>query len=322
MTRYFGVLVAIVFVIGGIIFAYKKYDTATTEAARNVAAERIRADYHERVGWHRVNPDEKAYRDEVTTFFRWYFKEVNEHQNRFGGNKEFDEYLDELDARAGKGGKGADRIEEKKQTYEYVKKVFDQMKSGNYSPTYTATDKGIRLDILSTDPVMSGGEEKIRYQLVIWGIPKEMREDDRKVKSVKANAGFDITWKMYGEGGRLLGEMNLNGDPASKIEWPERYNKWFPPGFVLGHYDVDKMLAEFPPDKEKKDKGPVPLKYVEILFHISSRSQTGGSIDARYTWKLDVPAEWKLKPGSEWKGATDSIRPEEEIDPSKQAKKN
>ena len=80
------------------------------------------------------------------------------------------------------------------------------------------------------------------------------------------------------------------------------------------------MPAEFPADKESKKKDPVPLKSVEIAFNISSRAQSGGTINAAYNWKLDVPAEWKMRPGQEWKGAQESIRPEEEIDPAKREK--
>ena len=129
MKRYFGVVFAIAFVIGGIVFAYRKFDTKTTEAARELNAERIRADYYDRVAWIRVNPDEKSYKDEVTTFLRWYFKEVNEHQNKYLLGKNFDEYLTELDERATKKGNKDDRLDDKKATYEYVRKIFDQLKA-------------------------------------------------------------------------------------------------------------------------------------------------------------------------------------------------
>ena len=318
MKRYFGVVVAIVFSIGAIFFAYRKYDTKTAEAARDVSAERLRADYLERVSWIRINPDEKSYRDEVTTFLRWYFKEVNEHQNKFALNKNFDDYLAELDERASKS-KKEELLDAKKAMYQYVRKTFDSLKSGSYSPLTTFTHNGIRMDVISTDRVTVGSEEKIRYELLFWGIPRETRIDDRGTKTVKANASFLIGWKMFDEKGKLLGEMNASGDPTDRQDWPERYVKFFPPGMMLGHYDVDLMPAEFPADKESRKKDPVQLKAVEIAFNLSSRAPSGGAIAAVYNWKLDVPAEWKLKAGQEWKGAQESIRPEEEIDPSKKA---
>lgn len=321
MKRYFGVVVALVFVVVAIVWAYRKYDTKTTEAARDQNLERIRADYYDRVPWIRINPDEKTYKDEVTTFLRWYFKEVNEHQNKFGGNKNHDDYLVELGERELKGKKD-EASGDKKARYEYVRKAFDAFKGGTYAPATTFTNNGIRMDIVSFNKVMVGGEEKVRYELVIWGLPREMRISDRGVKDVKANAAFTIGWKLFDDKGKLLGEMNASGDPADRTDWPERYVKFFPPGIMLGHYDVDLMPAEFPADKDAKKKDPVPLKAVEIAFNISSRAQSGGSINAAYNWKLDVPAEWKLRPGQSWKDATESIRPEEEIDPSKKEKAN
>lgn len=315
MKRYFGVILAMGFVIAGIFFAYTKYDAKTVESARELNAARIKTEYLERVPWIRVNPDEKSYKAEVGDFLRWYFKEVNEHQNKYGGSKKHDEYLTEIEERAAKSSKGADRVEERKATYEYVKKTFDLMKGGTYEPIWTGTDKGIRWDLLSTGKVVSGGEDKIRYQLVVWGLPRVERTDDKNVKRVSATANFHINWKFFDEKGKLLGEMNADGDPANRIDWPERYVRWFPPGVVIGHYDVDLIPSEVPQEKGK----PAQVKSTEITFRIDSRSPTGGDIGASYSWKLDVPAEWKLGAGAEWKGAQESIRPEEEIDPSKRA---
>ncbi|MFT3836626.1 MAG: hypothetical protein QM723_06490 [Myxococcaceae bacterium] len=321
MKRYIGVLFAIAFVIIAIVFAYKKYDQKATEAARDVTEAQLRQQYYERVAWINNIPDQKAYTNEVTTFLGWWFKQVTEYNNRFHGNSKFDDYLAELKEREGKPGKN-EKLDDKKAVYEYERKIFDMLKGGNYSPQWSATDHGIRLDIVSTDPVNVGGEQKIRYQVIVWGLPRETREtDERHTKKVQTNASFQITWKFTDEKGRLLAEMNANGDPSNKIDYPERFIKWFPPGLYLGHYDVDLIPNEVPPQDEKaKDKKPVPVKTAEITFHIGARSPSGGDMGSTLTWKLDVPAEWKLKPGEVWKNAGVDVRPEEEIDPSKKEK--
>src|SRR4051812_40587203 len=149
MKRILPVIVALVGVVIGLVFAFKKWDAKTAEAQREQSEARIKSDYLERVTWIRVNPDEKSYKDEVGTFFRWYFKEVNEHINKFGGNRKFDDYLSELDERAKKKGAGDERADDKKAAYEYVRKFFDDFKEGKYDPMYTSTDHGIRWDILS-----------------------------------------------------------------------------------------------------------------------------------------------------------------------------
>jgi hypothetical protein len=298
MKRYFGVIVAFVFVLGAIVFSYRKWDEKTKDTAQALALAKLRVDYAERVAFVKTNPTEKGYKDEVDTFFRWYFKEVNEHLNKFGGNRNFDDYLKELDERAGKPGRN-EKLDEKKEVYEYVKKQFDQFKSNQYQPLWTSTQNGVRFDIVTANLVQSGGEPKVRYQVVVWGLPREERTDERGTKSVRTNGSFAIAWKMFDEKMKLHSEMNAQGDPSSKVDWGERYIKFFPPGLVFGHYDVDLMPAE--------------VKAVEITFTVSARSPTGGDIRSEYLWKLDAPAEWKLKTGESWKGAGESVRPEEEI---------
>ena len=49
----------------------------------------------------RANPNAQAYREELGPFLRWYFQQVADHQARHGGNREFDDYLVELEQRGG-----------------------------------------------------------------------------------------------------------------------------------------------------------------------------------------------------------------------------
>ncbi|MFZ5468321.1 MAG: hypothetical protein ACOZIN_02690 [Myxococcota bacterium] len=305
MKRYLGIIVAIAFVVVSVVFAYNKYKNKSVEADREANASRIRVEYMERVGWIRANPEPKAYQDEVGTFFRWYFNQVNDHLNRYAGNRDFDDYLKELDKRSEKGGK-EQQLADKKAYYDYVRKIFDQMKAGSYAPVWSGTDKGMRLDVLSTEAVTVAGQPQVRYQLVVWGAQREMREEG-KIKKMHTSASFSALWKLFDEKGKLVGEMNAPGDPSMKIDFPERFIAQFPPQMVIGHYDIDLLPAE--------------VKAMEITFNVNSRSQSGGDILASYTWKLDAPAEWKLRPGEEWKGAQESVRPEDEIDPSKRAMK-
>jgi hypothetical protein len=303
MKRYLGIIVAIGFVIFTIVIASKKWNAKVLEADRAENAARIKNEYLERVGWIRANPDEKTYKDEVTTFFRWYFNQVNDHLNRFGGNREFDDYLQELDKRSEKGGK-EQQLADKKSYYEYSKKMFDLMRGANYAPIWSASDKGMRLDVVSTTPV---GTSQIRYQLVLWGAQRELRDEGKNMKKMVTSSTFNVTWKLTDEKGKLVGEMNAPGDPAMKIDYPERFIAEFPPQIVIGHYDIDLL--------------PADVKNIEIQFNVGSRAGSGGDIAATFLWKLEAPAEWKLRPGEEWKGAQESVRPEDEIDPAAAAKK-
>lgn len=308
MKRYFGIIVAIVFVAVAIVFTMRKWEEKTTEAKREASAAKIKQEYLERVAWIRSVPEQKAYTDEVGTFMRWYFKEVNEHVNEFRLNRNFDDYLVELEEKgARKGGGDSDsassRSGEKKAAYESTKKLFETFKSGNYSPWWSSTSNGIRLDIVSAD---SRGDQ-IHMPVVAWGLPREERVDEKKVRRVVTNGNFKFNWKLFDEKGKLIAEIPGEGGPNERVDWPERYIKFFPPMIVFGSYDIDKL--------------PPEAKTAEISWTISARSPSGGDIMASYLWKGEVPADWKLAAGETWKGAQESIRPEEEIDPSKQAKK-
>jgi hypothetical protein len=311
MKRYFGIIVAVVFVIVGIVFTMRKWEEKSTETKREMSAAKLRQEYLERVAWIRNIPDQKAYNDEVNTFFRWYFKEVNEHVNEFRLNRNFDDYILELEEKTGKksqfneyeSGPGQDRSADKKAAYEATRKLWDTMKAGSYSTWWTATSNGIRLDILSAD---SKGDQ-IHMPVVAWGLPREERVDDKKVRRIVTNGNFKFNWKLFDEKGKLIAEIPGDGGPNGRVDWPERYMKFFPSMIVFGSYDIDKL--------------PPETKTAEISWTISGRSPSGGDINANYLWKGEVPADWKLAPGEAWKGAQESIRPEEEIDPSKQAKK-
>ncbi len=309
MKRYFGIIVAIIGISASIVFAMKKFEAQSTEAARDKNEQRIKIEYLERAAWVRLNPDEKSYRDEIGNLMTWYFKEVTDHLNRYQGNRNFDDYLQELEVRGKKTSTskfeeaGREKLEEKKVVYEYSRRVFDLLKGKTYAPFWTATDKGIRFDLLSADTVRIGGDEKIHLPVVVWGLPRDERTDDHGVRRVTSNASFRFNWKLFDEKQKLVAEIPGDGGPDSRVDYPERFVKFFPPMALLGHYDLDKL--------------PANVKTAEIVFSISARAPTGGDLNASFPWKLEVPAAWKLGPGETWKGAQDSIRPEDEINPTK-----
>ena len=72
----------------------------------------------------------------------------------------------------------------------------------------------MRLDIVSAAVQSAGGQPKIRYELVLWGAQREMRED-AKLKKMVTSVAFNVTWKCTDEKGKLKAEVNAPGDPAT-----------------------------------------------------------------------------------------------------------
>src|SRR3954469_4355612 len=134
MRRYIGLIVGFVVVAVMAGYLVMSKNGQIEEVKKEADAQRIRADYLEKVGWMRSNPDEKGYKDEVNPFFRNYFNQVDEHLKKFGGNKDFDGYLTEQEGKKG-GKKGADaKAGDRKAVYDSVRAVFDRMREGKYLP--------------------------------------------------------------------------------------------------------------------------------------------------------------------------------------------
>ena len=55
---------------------------------------------------------------------------------------------------------------------------------------------------------------------------------------------------------------------------------------------------------------PAKAATAEIESVVLSRTATGRDLEARFTWKRDVPSAWKLGEGEEWRGAAVEEREE------------
>ena len=297
MKRYIGIVVAVVAVVTIVWFLSARSSARQHALASELNLTRIQRDYLERVGWMRSNPDEKAYKDEVNPFLRAYFKEMDTHVDQFGGNENFDDYLQKLESKE-KGGKER-RGGDPKAYYERVRGLFDKMREGTYEPVWSATDRGMRLDVLTEDR-MSDGAPQVRWNVVLWGAQRALREDG-KAKKMVTSASFQTKWAYQDDAGNLVAEMNAQ-DPSMKIDYPESFIIAFPPQMVIGHYDLDLV--------------PANATKAEVTFIVTSRAATGGEAVATYVWKLDVPQEWRLKSGEAWQGAEETTRTQEEINPA------
>lgn len=295
MRRYIGLIVGFVVIAIGAGYLVASKNGQIEEVKKEVDAQRLRGDYLEKVGWMRTNPDDKGYKDEVNPFFRAYFSQVDEHLKKFGGNKDFDGYLTEQDGKKAKKGAEA-KAGDRKAVYDSVRAVFDRMREGKYTPVFTATDKGLRLDVLSADVKMAGGSPKVRYEIVVWGASRELKEGEKNTKRMVTSASFAASWNLLDEKAKPYGSMEAT-DLSGKVDWPERYIAEFPPQMVLGHYDLDLVPAE--------------VKTMEITFKVSSRASTGGEAAANFLWKLETPGDWKLKAGEKWEGASETAAPQD-----------
>src|SRR6185295_4384494 len=108
-----------------------------------------------------------------------------------------------------KGKKGADekKAGDRKAVYDSVRAVFDRMREGKYTPVFTATDKGLRMDVLSADVKMVNGKPSVRYEIVVWGASRELREAEKNTKRMITSATFSASWNLLDAKGKQYGSM-------------------------------------------------------------------------------------------------------------------
>ncbi|HXX31923.1 MAG TPA: hypothetical protein VEJ89_14575 [Myxococcaceae bacterium] len=304
------------------IVGWRRSEAQEATLQRDLSAQRLRADALERLGWIRSIPDEKQYREEVQSFFKWYFEAVDAHRKRFGLSPGFDEYLAELEQRKAqekelenlpvlpdgrRATAPASRTSiDRRAFYAWEKSLFDRMRTGKYQPAFSGTDKGMRLDVVGAEVSAAGGRPRVQLPIVLWGAQRYTKEDERSgAKRVITSADFGAIFRLLDSGGKLVAEMSA-GPPGLKNDFPERLIAEFPPQAVLAQYEFDRV--------------PAGVAQMEATFNVRSHAPSGGDANATYTWKTPVPEEWRLGPGETWEGAQESVRSEEDIDPAKAAK--
>lgn len=267
-----------------------KRELATLESRSNV--ERF---YQERAPLVLAQPEADAYQAALKAFLPAYFSQVDAHRKAFGG-PETDAYLKELEARD----EDEASYQAKRAAFEDVKAIYTQMREGTYAPIWTGVDKGLRMDLLPAKVTHLSGEPTMEIPVVLWGAQREIR-DSKAGKTMMVNANFSIGFKLYDGRDKLFGEMSASGDPANRIDHPERYIADFPPQVVLGKFQIPLFPAE--------------VERAEISFDVTTSTTYGGPpVSAHFEWNRDeVPSEWKLRPGEAWDGAQISERSAEEI---------
>jgi hypothetical protein len=187
--------------------------------------------------------------------------------------------------------------------YAWEKALFDRMHTGKYVPVFSATDKGMRLDVVGADVSAAGGKPHVRLPLVLWGAQRYTKEDERTGKKrVMTSADISANFRLLDSSGKLVAEMTA-GSPGMKNDFPERLIAEFPPQVVLAQYEFERV--------------PAGVAQMEATFSVRSHAPSGGDANATYTWRTSVPEEWRLGPGETWEGAQETTRSEEDINPAK-----
>jgi hypothetical protein len=292
--------IVLVLLLGGIWLGVSSFRSKTDGFDSKLGLESIRQEFLERAPFARLLPEQARYEDEQRALWKWYFNALNEHYNKFPGQKNYERYVDDLLARKRAGKIKEQEMAQREERYELVKGYWKTMEEGKYMPVFSGLDNGLRFDIYEVKPIPDAREPRIRMAFTLLGAQRKWNEDTSsgaRIKKMSVNASFrELVFKGLDESDKVLTEMRASGDPF-KIDYPETYIDEFPPGIVIGYYELPKI--------------PSDVQKAELSFEISTRSVISGEeVTGKFVWKLPVPAEWKLPPGTAWEGAQEQVREE------------
>jgi hypothetical protein len=293
---------------GGAYFGITSYNKLKVKDAHELDLARIQKEWLERANWVNATPEAEKYKEERSSIDKWYFTALNDHYNRYPTFKNYYRVGDELGGKGGekggkKGGKkggGDDAL--KGQYYELTKSVFDSLKEGSYSPVLTSNSNSLRLDIYKLGRDKGG---KLRFDLVLWGAQRKLEKEAQAAgntisRMLTACTFTAMNFKFIDEKGKVMGEMNVTGDPEIKVDYPERWIEEFPPQAVIGFYELDPLPAE-------------PVK-MQLEMTVTSRSGTGSDIPGSFKFEVPIDPSWKLGQGEKWEGATTEERSKDYIE--------
>ncbi len=286
-------------VLAAALVTYQRVSATTSAVQRSLDMEKLKRGYLERVGWMREGSDAQKFQSDVKLFLASYFADVDALVKKHALNPKFDDYLRAREQSAEKAAPVADPAVGRA-AFDRVSQTFQAMKEGRYTPLLTATDQGLRLDVVSGDLRSEAGGQVV-FPIVLWGAQTEIHED-RASRTQKAVAlvSMDATWKLFDAAGKLKGEIHV-GNPSLRIDYPERFIPLFPPQMVLGEYRIDRVPAE--------------AETMEMAVDVTARASWGSVRKSSFSWKVPVKREWKLAPGEAWQGAMVTERSEDEINP-------
>ena len=287
--------------VGGAYFGMTSYNKLKLKDSNEIDLARIQKEWLERANWVNDVAEVDKYKEERAGIDKWYFTALTDHYNRYPSFKNYYRVGDDLAGKpSASGGKKAKKNAGdealKGQYYELTKTVFDKLKDGSYSPVLTSTSNSLRLDIYKLGRTSTG---KLRFDLVLWGAQRKLEHDQQAagntVSRMTTAAQFtSMNFKFIDEKAKMMGEMNVTGDPEIKVDYPERWIEEFPPQAVIGFYELDPLPAE-------------PVK-MQLDMTVTSRSLTGADINGNFKFEVPIESGWKLAAGEKWEGATTEER--------------
>ncbi len=203
-----------------------------------------------------------------------------------------DQFIEDMEAKAKAGEKDKAKTAEYRIRYDYAKELFNNyLKDGAYKPVLTGHSGGIRFDVVSMKRAVEGGQEGLRWDVLIWGAPtkEQLQLSNIEIKSVIHFPDLETTGKRKGQPKRTVVTMNLS--PAMPYVLLDKTWEWFPEwpvGVAAGYYQGVPMFDS------RTDRANITLTG-------QLRTLGGSMVPVEIEWKhVKIDGSWKGPAGGQW----------------------
>lgn len=213
-------------------------------------------------------------------------------RKKFPGRLKPDEFITEMEAKAKTGEKDKAKTAEYRIRYDYAKQMFESyLKDGAYKPIFSGQSGGIRYDVVAVKRSVEGGQEGLRWDVIIWGVPPkdQLQLSNIEITNVLHFPEMETSGKRKGLPKRTATKVNLS--PAMPYVLLDKTWEWFPEwpiGVAAGYYQGVPMFDS------RTDRANITLTG-------QLRSLGGSMVPISIEWKqVKIDGSWKGAPGGQW----------------------
>jgi hypothetical protein len=277
--RIFKIALPVLFIAGLALFTARAWSDASEAAGQKLAQEHARSQFVQRAAIARAAPDAERYRADLKTLLRNWFADEADIGNRFPMLRG---QLAPFMPAPPKGNLA--------EWQELAESQVGAWREGKIELLETAPSQGLRLDLLRVKSIASP-QPHLAVDVAIWGAPEESREEESEPGKQTMRLTVPIVFhglsvRFFDANAKLVARIDGAGEPALRLDLPERLVADAPPGLVLGRYEVPL----FPPN----------VAQVEWTLAAQVHSPSGEARLAAATWKSSADPAWS---GAAWSEA-------------------
>jgi hypothetical protein len=278
--RVFKFALPVLFVAGLALLGARAWTDQADAAAQKLAFEHARHEFSQRAAVVRAAEGTARYRDDLRALLRSWFADVAEIHNRFPMLRSQPAPFVPPAPRV-RGGNLADWQQlSDAQVTAWREDKIDLIES-------TAA-QGLRLDLLG----VARDGQKLLVNVAVWGAPEEAQLDEeagREVQRVTVPLLFKgLSLRFFDESGKVVARLEGQGEPALRLDVPERLTPDAPPGLVLCRFEVPAFPA-----------GAAEAEWT-LAAHL--RTISGDTRLAQAVWKTKIDPAWA---GPAWAQSAD-----------------